>query len=186
MLECAGVGMSFSMERIMEERRDRGGGGGSEEGRMADTLVAIECYPLQNHPGSLWMIELMCWCWSEKPQHRPSFQEILKVLRNSTLVKLLSAFPATQSREVVTAAATKLSFESSPQHSPITEDTVDVLGNHGDFRARLEVWYGCDGQLNVVEYLPTGVTMQVNNGIMRGPLGSHEGDHWVVMRGITG
>ena len=92
-------------------------------------------------------------------------------------MKLLSAFPIAESKGGVVAACIKLC--SGPPHT-ITGDTCtsDALDHHSNISAYLEVWCGCDGQLNVVRYLPTGVAMEVSKGVA--------GVTMEVSKGVTG
>ena len=139
------------------------------------------------------MIELMCWCWSEKPQHRPTFLEILRVLRTSVLTSLMSAVELNE--QGITVACYKLSSSvpsSSPSPitsprtsvtspSPITSPRTSVTSpplllsgeqetNSATYpviglseNSILEVWYGGADCLSVVAYHPKGVGVEASD-----------------------
>ena len=124
----------------------------------------------------------MCWCWSEKPQHRPSFQEILKVLRNSAFTSMTSVVEL--NKHDVMAACYKLtgphtsspsssssSLVTSPRSSVTSplplitsepETTNSTTGLLGADNSVLEVWFGNCDSLSVLAYHSTGASIQVN------------------------
>ena len=51
----------------------------------------------------------MCWCWSDKPQHRPTFNEVLKVIKTDSFTHLLEATPVSRDHGEITAACTSYS-----------------------------------------------------------------------------
>ena len=51
------------------------------------------------------MFELMCWCWSDIPQHRPDFDQILQILKTDTFTHLLAATSITKDNNEITAAS---------------------------------------------------------------------------------
>ena len=63
------------------------------------------------------MYDLMCWCWSEKPQHRPTFEEILQILKTKSFTRLLSAMPVSKLNNVVSAACIYVS-STAPLANP--------------------------------------------------------------------
>ena len=59
----------------------------------------------QLRPHSLHMFELMCWCWSDLPQHRPNFEQILSILKCDSFTSLLAATSLTRESNDITAAS---------------------------------------------------------------------------------
>lgn len=108
----------------------------------------------QLHPQSLQLFELMCWCWSDKPQHRPTFEQILKVIRSDSFTHLLEATPMTigSKKNQVTTASLKSVVSSTPQQS--TTRTVPAIREDGftmtystasKVLSPVEIWYGTRG-----------------------------------------
>ena len=50
------------------------------------------------------MYELMCWCWSSKPHHRPSFSVIRQLADCSAFTRLHRAMSVNPREHVVTSA----------------------------------------------------------------------------------
>ena len=59
---------------------------------------------VQDLPRLQGMFELMCWCWGQKPQHRPPFSEILTIMKKPLFHRLLLAEEVSTNNHVVTAA----------------------------------------------------------------------------------
>ena len=105
----------------------------------------------QLHPQSLQLFELMCWCWSDKPQHRPTFRQILQVIKADSFTHLLEATPMTAGsrKNQVTAACLKSVNISTPQSN--TSRAVPAIREDGftmtystasKVLSPTEVWYG--------------------------------------------
>ena len=125
----------------------------------------------------------MCWCWSEKPQHRPDFQEILGVLRTDTFTHLLADTPVSKISDDVTAACIRKTKaaprkRSSSSYQAKTCSSVQeslslnsLLGSgatsllHSTTMGEetvVEVWYGTqDGSLGLVQYQQSGTVTEV-------------------------
>ena len=105
----------------------------------------------QLHPQSLQLFELMCWCWSDKPQHRPTFRQILKIIKADSFTHLLEATPMTAGsrKNQVTAACLKSVISSTPQSSIVR--TLPSISDDGftmtyctasKVLSPVEIWYG--------------------------------------------
>ena len=134
--------------------------------------------PSQLRPHSLYMFELMCWCWSDLPQHRPKFDQILTVLRTDTFTTLLAATSITQDNDEVTAAtvittrarrSSVTSFHGRSSASYFASDLSYtnalslVVGGagHGE-ELTTQVWYGTErGSCGVVQFQRGGVVKEV-------------------------
>ena len=124
----------------------------------------------------------MCWCWSEKPQCRPNFQEILEVVRTDTFNYLLAANPISKSNDEVRAAcirttkaasrkrSTSSNHGKSPSNSSLSQECsfpssgvmsllhCTTLGEE----TAVEVWYGTEkGSLGLVQYQQSGTVIEV-------------------------
>ena len=131
------------------------------------------------------MFELMCWCWSEKPHHRPDFQEILKVLRTDTFTHLLADTPVSKINDDIAAACIRKSKavqrkrsassyqakgccslsqqDSLAPNSLLFSGVTSLLhsSSMGEETA-VEVWYGTyDGSLGLVQYQQSGTVTEV-------------------------
>ena len=106
--------------------------------------------PTQLHPQSLQLFELMCWCWSDKPQHRPTFGQILKIIKADSFTHLLDATPVTASsrKNQVTAACLKSASSSPPKLSTLTVPAINDDGftmtysTASKVLSPIEIWYG--------------------------------------------
>lgn len=122
------------------------------------------------------MLELMCWCWSELPQHRPNFKEVLEVLRDDTLTQLISAIPITEGGEEVTTACTRLVEKKADRQSTFVYGSLDISSplssppllpqfpqvSVPQNRTCLEVWHGTDGgDVKILQYLLAGCIIEV-------------------------
>ncbi len=126
------------------------------------------------------MFELMCWCWSELPQHRPEFDQILSILRTDTFTTLLAATSITQDNDEVTAATTLTTHaRRSSVGSFHSRSSASVFGG-GDFsytdalrlvvggagqgeELTTQVWYGTEkGNCGIVQFQRGGVVKEVN------------------------
>jgi serine/threonine protein kinase len=123
-------------------------------------------------PNSVQMVELMAWCWSDKPRHRPSFEQILSILRGETIYSLVGGLPLGDVEEVHAAAVKTIAIPHR-RHSSTFSPPASVQGQ-GQSCLRLssiiparacgigmgtgiEVWYGTiKGTLKMVRYHSTG------------------------------
>ncbi len=137
----------------------------------------------QLHPRSLQMFELMCWCWSDLPQHRPTFDQILDTLKTDTFTSLLAATSLTKDGDEVTAASIHstyarrssiTSFQSRSVTSMFASNNgVDfslthtdalnlIVGGPGE-ELTTQVWYGTDrGNVGVIQFQRGGVIKDVS------------------------
>ena len=88
----------------------------------------------------------MCWCWSDKPQHRPTFEQILEILSKPAFTYLLEAVPVTTSKiDEVTAAGLK--FTTSLPNISTQNGTATSVGTFSNstvtkIMSPVEIWYG--------------------------------------------
>ena len=115
----------------------------------------------------------MCWCWSDKPQHRPKFDEILKVVKTDSFTHLLEATPISRDNDDITAACINCSlkpntmsmFHSTSVESGLGTRSDTTLSYHsvmsmlstGNTSPRedttIQVWYGTEhGKCGVVNF----------------------------------
>ena len=126
------------------------------------------------------MVELMAWCWSDRPRHRPSFEQILSVLRGETIYSLVGGLPLGDVGEVHAAAVKTIAIPHR-RHSSTFSPPSSVSGGMGQGQSCLrlssiiparacgigmgtgiEVWYGTiKGKLNMVRYHSTGTFVKV-------------------------
>ena len=143
----------------------------------ARTHTHTHTHTLQYYPTSLQMFELMCWCWSDKPQHRPNVKEIIEILSTDTFTQLLSSSPVTQNNIEVTAACLRVTAVPRRRSSVISIGRRSTSGSIGDISAPYSclfghsalgeetcatIWYGTeDGTLSMVQYQPNGTDTEV-------------------------
>ena len=77
--------------------------------------------PSQDRPPALQMYELMCWCWSERPQDRPTFTQIKQLLESSAFTRLFGATNPVTRDDSFTAACVH-----THKQQPITTTTVST------------------------------------------------------------
>ncbi len=127
----------------------------------------------QYHPQSLQLYELMCWCWSDKPQHRPTFDEILKIIKTDSFTHLLEATPISRDHDDITAACINTSLRSNSFSSFQTMSVGAGMGTRSDTTlsyhsvmsmlstgnnspredTTIQVWYGTQhGKCGVVNF----------------------------------
>ena len=118
----------------------------------------------------------MAWCWSDKPKHRPSFEQILSILRGESIYSLVGGLPLGVVEEVHAAAVRTIAIphrRHSTTFSPtlVSGQTQSCLRLSSIIPARvcgigmetgIEVWYGnIKGKLNMVRYHSTGTYVKV-------------------------
>ena len=127
----------------------------------------------QLHPQSLQLYELMCWCWSDKPQHRPTFDEILKLIKTDSFSHLLEATPVTRDHDDITAACINCSSKPNTMSAFHTMSVSPGMGTRSDTTlsyhtvmsmlstsssspqedTNIQVWYGTEhGKCGVVNF----------------------------------
>ena len=122
------------------------------------SLLMIYNICLQLHPQSLQLYELMCWCWSDKPQHRPTFEQILDTVKRDSFTHLLEAIPVTVSdkKNMVTAAC----ITSSHHHSTTSLSSLSLTQNFNfpystvtKIISTVEIWFGTKiGSCGVIRF----------------------------------
>ena len=123
---------------------------------------------MQLHPQSLQLFELMCWCWSDKPQHRPTFEQILKVIKTDSFTHLLEATPIMSSRKnPVTAACVNFSASQSQQSASNSEGPMIVDNSSFTYSTAtkvlspVEIWYGTHAGSSGVIQFHKSITIKV-------------------------
>ena len=135
--------------------------------------------PVQHWPHSIQMVELMTWCWSDNPNHRPTFDQILSILKSDASYSLVGGMPVSKDDEihaacVKTVAVRRRSLTGTFNPSLTTTNTkggpsclrmtnVIPLKSCGiGMETVVDVWYGTiTGKLNVVRYHSTGACVEV-------------------------
>ena len=141
--------------------------------------------PQQMWPNSIQMLELMCWCWSEKPHHRPTFQQVLSVLRSDSSTSLVGGTPVSKDNHDIHSACVKSvqipvrrtsaygSSVLSHANSSCCQRMSDLLPtSHSGvgMETAVEVWYATfsgslnekvSGRLSVVRYHSGGACLEV-------------------------
>ena len=129
----------------------------------------------QNRPPALQMHELMCWCWSEKPQHRPLFSEIKEIIKSSMFIQLLDATSLTTNKDTFTTACVH-SYKQPNTRARHPEDSitsllpspspsiVSILAASTEEEGILQVWYGTEkGKLGFIQFLTAETICGVSN-----------------------
>lgn len=115
------------------------------------------------------MYELMCWCWSNNPQHRPDFTQIKSIISSTACSQLLDAKRLTLEDNRITVAAMHtfrqpFSRRRQQKDEPISEkpsiaspsaSVLSVLAASSDEDELLTVFYGTSiGKVGMVRFLP--------------------------------
>lgn len=111
----------------------------------------------------------MCWCWSEQPHQRPSFQQILEILKAESFTTLLaSAQIMDPIKNITTACASTqlLPFAISSQSniSPSFKNIMKILHNTSSETSEsgVQVWYGTrNGQCEMLQFQPSATSKKV-------------------------
>lgn len=119
----------------------------------------------------------MCWCWSDRPNHRPSFNTILSILHQDTFFHLLASYPMLKEEEDVTSSCMRLfksrriSSVGSLSHSMMVDQSLASLGVmnlvHGKSslssgEIATQIWYGTEfGKYGMIQFQNSGVTHEV-------------------------
>ena len=131
------------------------------------------------------LFELMCWCWSERPGHRPDFSTILDTLKSDMFSHLLASFPLLRAEEEVTTSCMRLcrtrrgstsaslsSNSTSLTHSTILDQSLSTLGissliygksgTLGGEETVTQVWYGTEfGKYGMIQFQNSGILHEV-------------------------
>lgn len=116
----------------------------------------------------------MCWCWSDLPQHRPNFTQILKILRNKSFTNLLATAevqePASTSRPITAACVTtviapKVKSITSREVYPSMSRLMSLVQFKASDRGEpaLQVFYGTEnGHCEMMQFQSTGTLRKVH------------------------
>ena len=127
----------------------------------------------QLQPHSISIIDLMCWCWSDLPQDRPDFTQILEALKSEAFTNLLASADVFNSKsgQQITASCVnsiitpKLKI-SEPREPQLTSLARLMSLVHGRATRRgepaMQVIYGTDcGQCEVIQFQSSGAVRKV-------------------------
>lgn len=123
------------------------------------------------------LYELMCWCWSDRPNHRPDFATVLAILNSDAFTHLLASFPICKSEEQIVTSCLRLARNrrmsgSLTFSSTVVDQSMSSLGVMnlvygkgggvaGD-ECATQVWYGTDhGMYGMVQFQTTGTIREV-------------------------
>ena len=123
------------------------------------------------------LYELMCWCWSDRPNSRPDFSAILSILKSDMFTHLLASFIVQKSEEEFTTSCMRLSRSRRVSGSLTYSTAVDaslaslgvmslVYGKSGfaGEEYATQVWYGTEfGKFGMVQFQTTGTIHEVCN-----------------------
>ena len=121
----------------------------------------------------------MCWCWSDRPRHRPDFNTVLDILKTDMFTHLLASFPLLSNEEEVTTSCVRLcrgrrlsQIGSLLSHSTMMDQSVASLGVMSLVNGRTaaggnetctQVWYGTEfGKFGVIQFQSLGITHEVS------------------------
>ena len=121
----------------------------------------------QNRPAAIQMQELMCWCWSDRPQHRPTFCEIHSALDSAAFLHLLGVSRLFTDQDKFKTACTHV-FQQQVKRNHLSEENavrkresampsaavVNLLSQvSADEGYTLQVWYGTErGKIGMVQF----------------------------------
>ncbi len=115
----------------------------------------------------------MCWCWSEKPNSRPTFPQIKEIIKGSMFTYLFGASPLTTNNDNFTAICTHTYTQPAnytQQHQPHDESLVSPSPSVVSLLAasiiednNTRVWYGTEkGTLGYVQFMSSQTTSEVH------------------------
>lgn len=121
------------------------------------------------------LYELMCWCWSDRPNHRPDFSTVLSVLKSDMFTHLLASFPINKSEEEVTTSCMRLSrtkrVSGSLSYNSMADQSMSSLGVMSLVYGKsalageecaTQVWYGTElGKYGMIQFQATGIIHEV-------------------------
>ena len=134
---------------------------------------------IHNHqqcPPSLWLLELMCWCWSEHPYHRPDLKEVITRLENSVTSQLVTAFPISNAGAEVHAVAAHtrfsrpftMSLSVERPHTPSAPGYLNPFGytkkaNNAAIKCpSLDIWCASKNGLKRIDCQTAGLAIEVS------------------------
>lgn len=114
------------------------------------------------------MYELMCWCWSDNPQHRPTFTQIKEIISTSTFTQLLDSKKLLQEGHNFTTACIHMFrqplsrrrhqedvMSEKPSIASPSPSVLSVLAASADEEDIVTVFYGTGtGQISAIQILP--------------------------------
>ena len=129
----------------------------------------------QQCPPSLWLLELMCWCWSEHPYHRPDIKEVLTALEKRVTSQLVSAFPISSEDAGIHAVAayTRFSLKGRSFTSSLSGEKQPSLSAPGYLSPfsltkksstkspSLDIWFASKDRLKHIECQTNGQMIEV-------------------------
>lgn len=122
------------------------------------------------------MYELMCWCWSDKPQHRPTFTQIKEIVSSSTFTQLLDNFRITVDDDSIQTACVH-SFKQTLTRKRNPDDNIpekrlsaspspsvlSLLAANSDEENIVQVYYAtAKGKVGVIQFQSGETNCQVS------------------------
>lgn len=120
----------------------------------------------------------MCWCWSERSNHRPDFTKILHVLKSDTFTHLLASFSLLNVEEEVSGSCVRLyrqcrrSVTATLGHSTVVDQSLSSLGVMSLLNSKssymgeefaTQVWYGTEsGKFGMIQFNNSGAIHDVS------------------------
>lgn len=127
----------------------------------------------QLQPHSIFITDLMCWCWSDLPQDRPNFTQILEALKSEAFTNLLAAAEVLDSKSgnqitavcfnSVIAPMLKTSIRKELQLTSLSR-LMSLVHGRSTRRGEpaMQVIYGTDkGHCEVLQFQSSGATRKV-------------------------
>lgn len=125
-------------------------------------------------PRCISIVDLMCWCWSDLPQDRPNFTQIIQILRTESFTNLLATSKIMSSKKghQITASCQNTILVAPLNDTAASESEVCpsmcrlmslVKGKSQKKRElAMQIVYGTEsGDCEVVQYQATGILRKV-------------------------
>ncbi len=124
-------------------------------------------------PNSVSIADLMCWCWSDSPQHRPNFTQILTTLRKEAFTNLLATaemLESDRSRRQITASCMGMVMDRHIKSSILKDmhpSMCQMMSRVQSMKSlkgenAMQVFYGTDsGQCGMIQFQSTGTIKKV-------------------------
>ena len=125
-------------------------------------------------PWSISFVDLMCWCWSDLPQDRPNFTQIIQTLKLESFTNLLAATEILSSKpghQQITASCLNTVLTTPLKDTTASKEECSSLlrlmslvkgksRRKGELAMQLVCGTG-NGECEVVQYQATGILKKV-------------------------